>query len=65
MSDYAELQQFVGAVSDEAQQDAYLLTNCADNIERLVASFDRLTKQREIRPQRPSEFLSELLRNNC
>ena len=35
MSDYAELQQFVGAVSDEAQQDAYLLTNCADNIERL------------------------------
>lgn len=44
MSDYAELQQFVGAVSDEAQQDAYLLTNCADNIERLVASFDRLTE---------------------
>lgn len=41
---YAELQQFVGAVSDEAQQDAYLLTNCADNIERLVASFDRLTE---------------------
>lgn len=44
MSDYAELQQFVGAVSDEAQQDAYLLANCADNIERLAASFNRLTE---------------------
>ena len=44
MSDYAELQQFVGAVSDEAQQDAYLLANCADNIERLAALFDRLTE---------------------
>lgn len=44
MSDYAELQQFVGAVSDEAQQDAYFLANCADNIERLVASFNRLTE---------------------
>lgn len=44
MSDYAELQQFVGGVSDDAQQNAYILKNCADNVERLVASFDRLTE---------------------
>ena len=43
MSDYEELQQFVKALSDDAQQNSYVLANCADNVERLVASFDRLT----------------------
>ena len=42
MSDYEELQQFVKALSDDAQQNSYVLANCADNVERLVASFDRL-----------------------
>lgn len=44
MSDYEELQQFVKALSDDAQQNSYVLANCADNVERLVASFDRLTE---------------------
>ena len=44
MSDFTELQQFVGGLSDDAQQNAYILKNCADNVGRLVASFDRLTE---------------------
>lgn len=44
MSDYAELQQFVGSISYDAQQNAYILKNCADSVERLAVSFDRLTE---------------------
>lgn len=44
MSDYEALRQFVRSVSDETQQQAYLLAGCVDQMEQLAASFNALTK---------------------
>ena len=44
MSDYEELKQSVRVIADNTKQNACMLVNCADSIERLVASFNRLTE---------------------
>lgn len=44
MSDYTELLQYVRSLSDDAQKNAYILKNQADNVEHHVAIFDKLTE---------------------
>lgn len=43
MSTYEELQQFVATIASDAKSRAFDLVNCADNIEKYAAAFQRLT----------------------
>lgn len=43
MSSYEELQQFVAAIASDAKSRVFDLINCADNIEKCAAAFQKLT----------------------